>query len=414
MIKTTAFHPIVILLVLAIAIAGRGVAQDKPKASESQVGGAIEAAKAAAQEVLTQERTDNVVASKNSHLVYHAASLLVAAGMDEEARPWLQAAVRLSPHQLDWQWALSQLYDRAGEKDKAKSLAQLVRDRAETESLLEQSAAYLGEKPNWEVPALKDATPGAEVIGIILIGKVDRWLVHAAAQVMEQRFGYSVRLVSTSLELGEPDRTNAAIVAKEAAGAINWDTLMVRATMKDLGIESREKATEKQVLQLLATLMMAAGRQDQAVRWLKAYAEQAGQPQWNARRLMERLASFRIESTEARVVAWIALTEADIFGDNTNYVFALQSPTPPLAVVSAARFRATFFGTTPDKVRLQARLGKQLASSFGLVLGIPRCSDPRCVRAYPASLDEFDAKGETYCAECREKIETRLGRKLPK
>jgi archaemetzincin len=129
--------------------------------------------------------------------------------------------------------------------------------------------------------------------------------------------------------------------------------------------------------------------------------------------LFNRLATVALDATRSKVISWVALTEADIYSGDSNYVFALQANSPPIALISAARFRSSFWKTAPDRARLQARLEKQLVSSFGQVIGVPRCSDPRCVRAYPSSLDEFDAKGSTYCEECRAQVEKVIGRKLP-
>src|SRR5258708_20087041 len=94
--------------------------------------------------------------------------------------------------------------------------------------------------------------------------------------------------------------------------------------------------------------------------------------------------------------------------------FEASTPgTPPLAVVSYARFRASFSQAPEDRQRFSIRLQKQLLSSLGNALGLPKCADPRCVRAYPKSLEELDAKGADYCDVCREGVSRALGSPLP-
>jgi predicted Zn-dependent protease len=46
------------------------------------------------------------------------------------------------------------------------------------------------------------------------------------------------------------------------------------------------------------------------------------------------------------------------------------------------------------------------------MLGVPRCIDPMCARAYPASLEEHDAKGDKLCEVCRAGFARALGHEL--
>lgn len=397
------------------AAAPDGVSTTDEGDTAERMAKAITHAIAAGEDVLALERRDNIAASKQASVVHHAGTLLVSAGRDQEALSWLQAAVRLAPHRLDWQWSLAQTQNKLGNTQKAKSLAALVYERAEDGDLISQSATLLGKKPQWTVPPMTDTKPGEPVICLTAAGPVQPWLIHAAARSIESRLGVPVRLTGITLDLGKPDRTNAESVAAQARQQIIWSSAFTRRVMKELNIQGEQAATDEDVVTLLATLMLEAGQKTAAMNWLNAYAEESERPQWSAELLAGKAGNAYREpnATGPRVLLNLVLTEADIFQRDSNYVFAVYWSPPPSAVVSAARFKANFYGTTPNRARLQERIEKQLLTSIGHAARVTRCSDPRCVRAYPASLDEFDAKGSTYCADCQAGMERFLGRSLP-
>jgi predicted Zn-dependent protease len=105
-------------------------------------------------------------------------------------------------------------------------------------------------------------------------------------------------------------------------------------------------------------------------------------------------------------LAYIAVTDTDLFAGEANFLFG--GALPGYAVISSARFRAAFTGEPPDRRRLLDRLLKQAVSSANFTLGIPRCDDPDCARAYPRSLEEHDAKPAALCPVCARRLRARL------
>ena len=106
---------------------------------------------------------------------------------------------------------------------------------------------------------------------------------------------------------------------------------------------------------------------------------------------------------------FMGITSLDAFADRGNYVFGTAIYRDYLSVITYRRFKADFYGFTPDRKRLIERTFKQALSSFGFMIGVPRCSNPTCARAYPHNLPEHDAKSSDLCMECRAAFEFLLG-----
>ena len=88
---------------------------------------------------------------------------------------------------------------------------------------------------------------------------------------------------------------------------------------------------------------------------------------------------------------------------HTNFVFG-QTGERHTGVISYAMFYNSFDGNpVPAQTGLKRTL-TQAMSSVGLILGLPRCSIPRCARAYPESLAEHDLKHDTLCYICLENL----------
>jgi predicted Zn-dependent protease len=90
-----------------------------------------------------------------------------------------------------------------------------------------------------------------------------------------------------------------------------------------------------------------------------------------------------------------------MFEEKTNFLFGYAYNKGPIAVISYRRFTADFNSDVPNRPRLIKRTAKQALSSIGFMLGVARCNDPTCPRAYPHSLAEHDAKSMNLCPACR-------------
>ena len=88
--------------------------------------------------------------------------------------------------------------------------------------------------------------------------------------------------------------------------------------------------------------------------------------------------------------------------------FGTASTGEGYGVTSYAQFTAENNNENQNRERLLDRTLKQAFSTGLFMLGIPRCSNPFCGRAYPSSVQEQDQKDDELCDECKENLEAHL------
>ena len=93
----------------------------------------------------------------------------------------------------------------------------------------------------------------------------------------------------------------------------------------------------------------------------------------------------------------IGLTERDIFGPDTNFVFSWQAPQAGLGVLSTYRFVAGLDDFYEPDIIGTRRVGVQLLSTSGSLLGFARPTQPDCPLAYPHDFREFLLKNTKLC-----------------
>jgi predicted Zn-dependent protease len=129
--------------------------------------------------------------------------------------------------------------------------------------------------------------------------------------------------------------------------------------------------------------------------------------QYHGDRVLEELARRYPASTRPHrhVVALIA---RDLFGPDTNYVFSWQAPQAGLGVLSTYRFTAGLEDFYEPQVVATRRVGIQLLSTSGSLLGFTRPTRPDCPLAYPNDFREFLLKGSRLCESTIEQREALL------
>lgn len=208
-------------------------------------------------------------------------------------------------------------------------------------------------------------------------------LVYNAAQDLEHELGLRVKVLGIS---PPPDTTGQRTLGREAiqrlAAKLKLDTSQSHQALVD---------------QCLAVLQK---RGDTAnAEKVKLYRD----PQLSAEALVEQIQTLLAkELTEANVVGAVGVTSQDLYRPELAFLFGAARGTTHVGVVSTLRF-----GTPKDR-KFRSRIKKQLLSTAGFVLGVERCEDKTCARAYPNSLEEHDAKSEEVCAVCRKGLEAAL------
>ncbi len=365
--------------------------------------------------VLGAAKTDFVSAAKDWKIVALAGERLHQEHRYDDAISCLEQAVQLAPHEVEVQMELAETCRDAGKGEKAAAAAKIVWENAETQSMLENSAALLGVKMEALPPVISSKATNDPTIGVAIIGQVDPWIVAATARILHNSIGLPIQRLVVRWTPEAPTRTAARIVAKNIRDTIRWDVPAVQDYAAEIGITDKDKASDMKLAELLTGLLLQSGDRARAVQVMKDF-EQAGKEgfQWEDQVLWAPYLAAT-QPYLGHFVTWMGITSMDIFSGKSNYVFAngRSSISEQWSLVSYARFQSSFWHQTPNRKRFETRLKKQLLSSFANAKGLPRCSNPSCVRAYPASLDDLDAKGEEYCPQCRKALEDMLGFKLP-
>ncbi len=119
--------------------------------------------------------------------------------------------------------------------------------------------------------------------------------------------------------------------------------------------------------------------------------------QLNAKVLLEQVAMRR------KLDVALALTGADIYVKELNFVFGVASSLLRAAVVSFARLLDS------DAQKVISRWRKEVTHELGHVFGLAHCTNPVCVMSFSNSVDDVDEKSEEFCPECTLKLKMLLG-----
>jgi archaemetzincin len=96
----------------------------------------------------------------------------------------------------------------------------------------------------------------------------------------------------------------------------------------------------------------------------------------------------------------LAVTEADLYAGDLNFVFGIAESRGRAAVISLCRL-----GLGADPPLRRERALKEAVHELGHTLGLAHCSDPKCVMHFSNSLADTDRKGSRLCAACERKTD---------
>jgi archaemetzincin len=115
-----------------------------------------------------------------------------------------------------------------------------------------------------------------------------------------------------------------------------------------------------------------------------------------------------ISQTEGRhidqTIPCIGITEADIYYNRHNFVFALEDPLEGVGIVSTARLREEFYDNPPNFSKLVDRTLKEILHVLGHLFGLSHCSKQSCVMTFAPSVADIDMKELRFCEECELKF----------
>ncbi len=368
----------------------------------------------AASAVITQARTDAISAAKHADIVFAAARALHAEGLNEEANDYFEHGLRLSPWSLDEQLAHAALLREMSQVEEAGAKARMVCQRAESDALHARALATLGE-PAPPPPAGWDGDARRPWICFIKIGDFEDTILRDVMEKIQATLGITPALLDDKLALPRPHRSSFdRWMSRQLLPSIDWFSPPAVALLERLGRSVPEEADPGILLAALAAELRREGAHEKANDLENTAAHlRKNDAQWNAPALIQQLQTLAQNRGTFGPGIVVGLTRADLYEGDSNYVFGMALTGKRICVVSSARFRAEFNDEPPDRARLVARLHKQLLSSIGFALGVPRPTDPTSARSYPASLQEHDAKSGFMSPACITGFERALGEKLP-
>jgi predicted Zn-dependent protease len=361
--------------------------------------------------VLKKSLADNVAAAKEVGIVFEAANRLLEEKNLDKSEYYFVEGLKLSPWDMEQQLAFAKLLELRGENEKAIRVARIVFRTSERQNLLEESGkiAKLA-MPNGIKPLPAD-TQTEKVFCFIRFGPVDDWIIQYSGKLLSETLGVAVYLYQETIPLSAPHRSYYDRWTEKLKAGIVWDHPFIQEQMRDLKIKNRELATVDQTLELLARAAVAQGDKDPRSDFakLKKDAKDRDQ-QWDANRLLEQVA---IRVPPRTNVVFVGITSVDIYGGDSNFLFGTAPIGSGKCLFSYKRYTAAFNEERENQRRFLNRTHKQMLSSVGFALGIPRPTDPRSARSYPNSLQDHDLKGTWLSSECIKGFETALRHPLP-
>jgi archaemetzincin len=127
--------------------------------------------------------------------------------------------------------------------------------------------------------------------------------------------------------------------------------------------------------------------------------ELPGRDQWDARALLDWLAS-----TRAPHELLLGLTGRDLGLPIFSHVFGLAQQGGAVAVVSVARLDPTFEGWPADPRLWLRRALAEMLHELGHVAGLAHCPEPACLMRFAGTVGKVDARGEVFCAACAARL----------
>lgn len=100
----------------------------------------------------------------------------------------------------------------------------------------------------------------------------------------------------------------------------------------------------------------------------------------------------------------LGIVDKDLYVDELNFVFGLADTFKGSAIVAVKRLRNEFYGKRKDENLFLMRVLKECVHEIGHLLGLPHCTNPKCIMYFSNSILDTDKKGPDFCSKCRKKL----------
>ena len=353
---------------------------------------------------------DQVVQRRGIDKFYTLADIYERQGRAEDAVPLYDKALRADPWNLERQMKFAELVQDSN-VELAIQKAQLVYRFSEESQLIHKAESFL-ESHGRKIPVPVGAENPRDDLDYVLVPmdeNVNWTLMRELRALLEKRLNVKVSLSKEIIvNLGPPQRTVAEAHVERILKEVRKQYAAQPEILAQLQIPAESAPQDEKVAYLeflfdRSKPMPGRGRFELHAK----LAEYRNQKQYYYDPLADILENrFQVEKTRLGSIkkAYIGVTSAALGCPTCNFLFGSASTGAGYGVVSYAQFTALNNGENQNRERLLDRTLKQALSTTLFALGIPRCSNPFCGRAYPNSVQEQDQKDDELCDECRAKL----------
>ena len=350
---------------------------------------------------------DHVLMRSEIDKVISLAKIYEGKGKDDEAIHLYETALEVNASNVPMQMQLATLLAKHGGTREAIDKANLVHALAEDGDLILKAEGLLKNLGYAEKPP----EPVLEVdrnveIELILLGNVNAQVLMSLREKLQEEMGISFTISTRTIEIGGPDRTYKEIVARDYIESLKKKIGEEKFTslVSELGFKIDGLNTYENRLKFIYVLFDHSGLDGQKAREkFDAELRRAESlTQYDEERLLKEIRTAFPLTQNSSLKGYLAITNEDIFEGKSRFLFGWAMP--GYGVMSLRRFASAFNNQDQNRPRLVKRALKQALSSANFILGIPRCTNPDCARAYPSTLQELDQKPDALCPLCKERL----------
>ncbi|HBG25856.1 MAG TPA: hypothetical protein DDX75_02045 [Phycisphaerales bacterium] len=353
---------------------------------------------------------DNVSIRHEIEKIYQLAEIYEKQGLDKQAIALFNNALEVNAGNIPCQMHLAKLLKKNGNNEEAVSKASIVFELAEDDKLIREAEKFLTEN-NIQIPEGKTVAVDANVeIVLVPMGDINYRIMRSLRDSLKEKLGINFSISPKIKRIGLVDRTFTFVYINDHFDWLKgmFDPNKFPEVVKELGYTEKQLEDPNAKNDFIRSIYISLEENGRS--GLKEYNEGLVQAQKNVQydssRLIDEMAKeFRIDSNSC-VKGYLAVTDKDIFANDSRFLFG--NAAKGYGVMSYHRYTWEFNGEEQNRPRLIKRAVKQGMSSCSFVLGIPRCTNPNCARAYPHSLQEHDQKPDTLCTLCKNRLDDYL------
>jgi predicted Zn-dependent protease len=339
---------------------------------------------------------DNVSQRQDVNAIFELADMYASQDDANKARELYEAGLSIDSFRFDYQLKLANLLKQSDDTKQAIEKYKSVYAYAEDEEVVNSAKGQLLSL-KVKCPSPKQKKRKFSIV-VIPLGSINRVFADEMLSELNKITGIEYTFYEGEFPLGKLDRTDA-----------EWYLSRMCEEIKKKSPEANPPAdtNPKAQMEFVIKFLRDNGTpEDKIEEFRKEMLGNFQVGQRDADRLLSEIKARFVASEESGVVGYLGITEADIYSDDSNFLFGLAQPR--FGVMSYCRFKADFNKEREYRPRLVERAVKQGLSSTFYILDIPRCTTAMCARAYSHSLEEQDLKKGELCSWCKEQLSKKL------